>query len=54
MSQLNPAGTSRLVEGQPPYALVIGNASHVRMYHKGAAFDLQPYTKVDVARLNLN
>jgi hypothetical protein len=26
----------------------------VRMYHKGAPFDLRPHIKVDVARLNLN
>lgn len=51
---LNPPGNSRLVEGRAPYALVIGNASHVRLTYKGSPFDLKPFIRDDVARFSLN
>jgi len=53
MSQLNPAGSQKTVEGAPPLSVVIGNASNVRVTYDGAVFDLKPYTKVDVARFTL-
>jgi len=52
-SQINPARSTRTVEGDPPFALVIGNASHVRMTYKNEPVDLKPYTKTNVARLTL-
>lgn len=52
-SQLNPAGTQRDIEGQPPFALVIGNASHVSVQYKGKLVELAQRSKDDVARLNL-
>lgn len=52
-SQLNPAGTQRDIEGQPPFALVIGNASHVSVQYKGKFIELAQRSKDDVARLNL-
>ncbi|MCX7961875.1 MAG: helix-turn-helix domain-containing protein [Burkholderiales bacterium] len=53
MSQLNPAGSERAVEGEPPFRLVIGNARHVRLIYEGAPVDLAPHIKVEVARLTL-
>jgi len=53
LSQLNPAGTKQLIEGLPPFYVVIGNAANVRLKYNDAPVDLRPYFKVDVARLTL-
>jgi cytoskeleton protein RodZ len=53
LSQLNPAGTRQLIEGVPPFDLVIGNAANVRLKYNDKPVDLKPYFKVDVARLAL-
>jgi cytoskeleton protein RodZ len=52
-SQLSQADSQREIEGQPPFALVIGNASHVTLQYKGRAVDLSMRSKDDVARLTL-
>jgi cytoskeleton protein RodZ len=53
ISSLNPAGTERTVRGRPPFEIVIGNASSVRLTYEGKPVDLRPHTKVEVARLRL-
>jgi cytoskeleton protein RodZ len=53
ISSLNPAGAERSVRGQPPFEIVIGNASSVRMTYDGKPVDLRPHTRVEVARLTL-
>ncbi|MGE0876133.1 MAG: helix-turn-helix domain-containing protein [Burkholderiales bacterium] len=53
VSQMHPGGTERVVEGEPPFALVIGNARHVRLAYDGKPVDLAPHIKVEVARLSL-
>jgi cytoskeleton protein RodZ len=53
LSQLNPAGTQRVVEGSPPFSVIIGNAASVRVQYNDAPVDLKPYVKVEVARLTL-
>jgi cytoskeleton protein RodZ len=54
LSQLNAAGTERVVEGSPPFDLVIGNAPHVRLRYDDRDVDLAPHVKAaDVARLKL-
>lgn len=53
LSQINPAGTERVVEGRAPFDLVIGNAQHVRLRYDERAVDLAPHVKIDVARLKL-
>ncbi|MBE0614911.1 MAG: helix-turn-helix domain-containing protein [Burkholderiales bacterium] len=53
LSQLNPPGSKKVVEGVPPFEVVIGNAANVRMKYNDEAVDLKPYFKVDVARLTL-
>jgi cytoskeleton protein RodZ len=53
LSQINPAGSQREVAGQPPFALVIGNAPHVTLHYKGNPVDLTPRSRDGVARLTL-
>jgi cytoskeleton protein RodZ len=53
LSQLNAAGTERILEGRPPFDLVIGNAPHVRLRYDDRDIDLAPHLKIDVARLKL-
>lgn len=52
-SQLNAAGTRQVVEGTPPFAVVIGNAANVRLTYNDSPVDLKPYVKIEVARLTL-
>lgn len=52
-SGVNGAGSEQWVGGQPPFDLVVGNARAVRLVYRGAQIDLEPYTKVTVARLQL-
>jgi len=54
ISQLNPAGTERTVEGKPPFDLVIGNAQYVRLSYDDRQIDLAPHVKVEVARFTLD
>lgn len=54
LSQNNPAGTVQTIDGVPPYALVIGNASKVDLEFGGKPVDLATSTsRGDVARLRL-
>jgi len=52
-AQNNESGTRQVVNGKPPFSLVIGNASHVQLQFEDQQVDLRPHTKVDVARLTL-
>lgn len=54
LSQMNAKGTTRLVEGQPPFQMVVGNASNVRLQYGDQVVDLRPHTRVEVARLTLD
>ena len=53
VSSLNPPGSERVVRGKPPYSLVIGNASNVRVMYNDKPIDLAPHTRQDVARLTV-
>lgn len=54
MSQINAAGTTQTVGGEPPYTLVIGNASKVDLEYRGRPVELASSTnRDDVARLRL-
>jgi cytoskeleton protein RodZ len=53
VSSLNPPGSERVVRGRPPYTLVIGNASNVRVTYDDKPVDLAPHTRQDVARLTV-
>ena len=52
-SQLNTAGSERVVRGQPPFQLVVGNASGVKVTYNAREVDLAPHTRTDVARITL-
>ncbi len=52
-SQLSQAGSRHEVNGQPPFSLVVGNASHVTLQYRGNPVDLSKRSKDDVARLTL-
>ena len=54
MSQLNPAGSRRVVIGQRPLSLVIGSGAAVRLTYNDKPVDLKPYIQIEVARLTLN
>ena len=49
-----PKGTRKVLGGQPPYKLVIGNAEAVSISVNGEPFDLAPYSKGNVARFTLD
>jgi cytoskeleton protein RodZ len=53
LRQLNPAGSSVDVRGQPPFDVVIGNANLARMSYNGRPIDLNPFIDVTVARFTL-
>ncbi len=54
ISEKMRGGNTRILEGRPPFTLVIGAASGVQVQYDDRAVDLAPHTKVDVARLTLN
>ena len=53
-SELNAAGTERVVDGIAPFEIVIGNAQYVRLSYDDKPMDLAPHVKVEVARFTLN
>lgn len=53
VSSLNAAGSERLVRGRGPFEIVVGNARGVTLIVDGRPVDLQPHTRVDVARLTI-
>jgi cytoskeleton protein RodZ len=52
-SRLNPAGSTEEVSGKPPFNVVVGNAPEVQLYYNDHEFDLEPHTKVAVARFTV-
>lgn len=53
LSQRVPDASDRLLEGNGPFVIVLGNAPGVALKFKGKDVDLVPHTKGDVARLTL-
>lgn len=53
-SGISAAGSVRVVQGQPPFTVVIGNARAARLEHRGREIDLAPHTSPGgVARLRV-
>lgn len=52
-SQLNQAGSQRVIVGEPPYSIIVGNAGQVELRYQGKVIDLTKRSKDDVARLTL-
>lgn len=53
LRKLNPGGSSVDIQGQPPFEMVIGDASQVQLTYNGRPVDLKPYIAVTVARFTL-
>lgn len=53
LSQLNPGGSKQVIEGIPPFLVIIGNAPSVHLSYNDQPVDLRPHFKVDVARFTL-
>ena len=53
MSKLHPAGSAAEVSGRAPFTVVVGNAPEVEMTYDDRPFDLQPHSRVGVARLTV-
>ncbi len=47
-------GTRRVLQGRPPYDVVLGNAAAVTLTVNGQPFDIAPFTRGNVARLRLD
>jgi len=52
-SKLNAPGSEAEVTGKPPFNVIIGNAPEVKVFYNDREFDLEPHTKVAVARFTL-
>jgi cytoskeleton protein RodZ len=53
MSKLNTAGTAAEVSGRAPFTVIIGNAPGVQMTFDDRPYDLQPHSRVGVARVTV-
>jgi cytoskeleton protein RodZ len=53
LSRLNAAGSEAEVAGKPPFNVIVGNAPEVQVFYNDRAFDLEPHTKVAVARFTV-
>lgn len=54
-SGVGSAGSVRVVQGQRPFSIVVGNAAGVRLEHAGSEIDLAPHTSSGgVARLQVD
>jgi cytoskeleton protein RodZ len=47
------SGSHEVINGQPPFQIVVGNANEVALQFDGHAVDLRPFTRAEVARLTL-
>jgi cytoskeleton protein RodZ len=53
LSKRYEAGDADDVVGRPPFSIVVGNAQVTRMAYNGKPFDLEPHTRVTVARVTV-
>ena len=53
LSQLNDAGAEHVLDGELPLTVVIGDANFASVEVRGAAFNLQPFTRNNVARFTI-
>ena len=52
-NKTEPAGSEDIVQGQPPFKVIIGNVSGSKLVFNDKPVDLVPYTKLNVAHLTL-
>ncbi len=48
------AGKEIVLDGKPPYKIILGNASQVQLLVNGRPYDLSPYTRGNVAKLTFD
>ena len=53
-SQQSQAGAEYVIEGTPPFYVVIGDANKAAVEVRGEAYDLTPHTRQNVARFTIN
>lgn len=53
LSQLSSAGAEHVLDGELPLNVVIGDANFASVEVRGAAFNLQPFTRNNVARFTI-
>jgi cytoskeleton protein RodZ len=53
-SQHNSPGSEFIIEGTPPFYVVIGDATKTTVEVRGEVFDMAPHTKQYVARFTIN
>ncbi len=53
LSRNNPGGSEAEVIGKGPFSVVVGNAPEVTMFLNDREFDLEPHTRVAVARFTV-
>ena len=53
LSQLNAEGAEHALDGELPLTVVIGDANFASVEVRGAAFNLQPFTRNNVARFTI-
>jgi cytoskeleton protein RodZ len=53
IQRLNNAGSDAEITGKPPFQIIVGNAPDVQMSLNDQAFDLEPHTRVAVARFTV-
>ena len=51
LNKTKSAGSEELIEGEPPFKVVIGNSAGSKLVYKGAPVDLEPHTRLNVARI---
>jgi cytoskeleton protein RodZ len=54
ISKLLHAGTKRQIQGTPPFKVVVGNTPVVTLTIDGKQFDLEPYSRRNVAKFTLD
>ncbi len=54
LSKTNPGGSEAEVAGKGPFAVVVGNAPEVQMFFNNREFNLEPHTRVAVARFTVD
>ena len=54
LSQHSAAGAEHVIEGTPPFYVVVGDATHALVEVRGEPYDLAPLTRQNVARFTVN
>lgn len=53
LNKTKPSGSEEVLEGKPPFRVTIGNAAGSKLAYKGEPVDLEPHTRLNVARITL-